>query len=100
MMTGSSNVPVDLSASATLRDYLAEVIRQYPELRFVLLDEQANLHENLPIFINGRNPRLLPNYMDMILQPEDAISLFSPFSSGRINVEVLRQPDVEKKGKE
>lgn len=74
----------------TLRSVVDELIRLYPEMRAHLRDEQGNLRQDLPIFVNGRNPRLQSAGLDSPLEEEDTISLFSPIASGRMNVEVLR----------
>ena len=44
----------------------------------------------MPIFINGRNPRLDQDGLKQFLDPEDVISIFSPIASGRMNVEGMR----------
>lgn len=98
LVTGRKTIPVDLPAGATLGDYLAAVAHHYPLLRQNMLDDHNKLRKDMPVFLNGRNPRLLPNYMTRVLQPGDVLSLFSPISSGRMNVEVLRRPASESKG--
>jgi hypothetical protein len=47
---------------------------------------------DVPIFVNGRNPRLETLGVDMPLRADDVISMFSPISSGKMNVEVMREP--------
>ena len=64
----------------------------HPVLRSYLMNENGGIHQDVPIFVNGRNPRLTEAGIHALLKPEDVISLFSPISSGRMNVEVLRQP--------
>jgi MoaD family protein len=94
---GRKSVLVDLPGGATVRDLVAEIIRQFPVMHSELLEDGGSLRKDLPIFINGRNPRLLPDSIDSTLQPEDIVSLFSPVSSGRMNVGALRQHTSGKK---
>jgi len=92
LVTGAKSLAVDLPAGSTLSDLLEEVFMHYPALREVLLDEQGRLRADQPLFLNGRNPRLLPGSLEARLRSDDTLSLFSPVSSGRINVEALRKP--------
>ena len=88
---------ISLSSASfrTLRAVLVELIRLFPEMDSHLLDSSGNLRQDVPIFINGRNPRLHSNGIDSILNEEDMISIFSPIASGRMNVEVLRDKACE-----
>ena len=92
LVSGVKRIVVELPRGATLMDHMIELIRLYPNLQAGLLDEHGGVRADLPLFVNGRNPRLLPGALNAIPQPEDTLSLFSPVSSGRINVEVLREP--------
>jgi molybdopterin converting factor small subunit len=84
-------ITVDSTRFPTLRAVLNELIRLYPEMEFELLDRDDNLRQDLPIYLNGRNPRLQSTGLDSMLAEEDIISMFSPIASGRMNVEVLRE---------
>jgi molybdopterin converting factor small subunit len=84
----------DSASFPTLRAVLVELIRIYPEMDSHLLDNQGNLRQDLPIFINGRNPRLYSTGIDGMLEEHDIISIFSPIASGRMNVEVLRDKNL------
>ena len=88
---GIKQVEFNLPAQSTLRELLAMVVQKYPALEHEILDSKGNLFPYIPIYINGRNPRLNLG-MDAILHSSDIVSLFSPVSSGHINVEetVLR----------
>jgi len=83
---------LDLSGSdiKTLRQLFDYLISLYPEILPQLLDAHGNLRPDVPLFVNGRNPRLTNVGLDFTLNPGDEISLFSPISSGRMNVEVMR----------
>ena len=73
-----------------LRELFAHLIELYPAIELHLLDVRGNLRSDVPIFVNGRNPRLTDAGLDITLKPEDEISLFSPIASGRMNVEGMR----------
>ena len=70
-----------------LIDYLVEI---YPNTAALLLNEKGEIPADVPIFINGRNPRLDEDGLKQLLDPEDVISIFSPIASGRMNVEGMR----------
>jgi MoaD family protein len=92
-ITGQSNLDVDYSGANTLRKLIARLVENYPDMQYNVLDEHENLRQDVPIFVNGRNPRLTNAGINIALEPDDVISLFSPISSGRMNVEVMRSPE-------
>jgi molybdopterin converting factor small subunit len=81
----------------TLRKLLAFLVERYPESAFHLLDENHDLRKDAPVFVDGRNPRLIKEGIDAPLAREAVVSFFSPISSGRMNVEVLREPAFAKR---
>lgn len=81
----------------TFRKLLDLLVAQYPEVAFHLLDKQGALRQDVPVYVDGRNPRLMTNGIDSPLSPEAVISFFSPISSGKMNVEVLREPNFRKR---
>lgn len=91
-LTGQTHLDFTDPNIYTLRGLFERLIELYPEIRLHLLDESDKVRQDLPVFVNGRNPRLIDGGIDARLQPDDEISLFSPISSGRLNVEVMREP--------
>jgi molybdopterin converting factor small subunit len=91
-LVGQASLDIKDPRIDTLRKALDGLFGIYPELRPQLLDGNDCLRQDVPIFVNGRNPRLSEAGINLHLEPEDVISLFSPISSGRMNVEVLREP--------
>ncbi|MFT3893009.1 MAG: hypothetical protein QM730_15370 [Anaerolineales bacterium] len=61
------------------------------------MDDRGQLRQDVPVYVDGRNPRLLKDGIDTALQPESVVSFFSPIASGKINVEVLREPNFRKR---
>jgi MoaD family protein len=87
LITGNKTIKFDISAGDTLLDLLHAVAEKFPALHKEIFDERGALFPYIPLYINGRNPRLLEKGINTALVPTDVISLFSPISSGHINVE-------------
>ena len=94
---GASSLEVDVMDLDTLRKLVAFLVAKYPDAKFHLLDEQGNLRPDVPVYVDGRNPRLLKDGIDTLLQADSVISFFSPIASGKLNVEVLREPTFRKR---
>ena len=94
---GASSLEVDVMDLDTLRKLVAFLVAKYPDAKFHLLDEQGNLRPDVPVYVDGRNPRLLKDGIDTPLQADSVISFFSPIASGKLNVEVLREPTFRKR---
>ena len=94
---GRMSSEVNDTSIDTFRKLLDYLIRKYPDAAFHLLDKRGDLRPDVPVYVDGRNPRLLKHGIDSPLQPESVVSFFSPISSGKMNVEVLREPASEKK---
>ncbi len=95
-ITGRSNLEISFSDAKSLREIIDYLIELHPDVQDNVLDEHENLRQDVPIFVNGRNPRLNSSGINTTLEAGDVISLFSPISSGRMNVEVMRTPGTDK----
>ncbi|MBI5964327.1 MAG: MoaD/ThiS family protein [Chloroflexi bacterium] len=73
----------------SFRKLMTLLVEKYPETAFHLLDERGSLRPDVPVYVDGRNPRLTQGGLDAPLQPDSVVSFFSPISSGKMNVEVL-----------
>ena len=73
--TGQTHVEAEGTTLAALFDDLE---RQYPGLRFRVVDEQAQLRPNMRVFVNGRNVRDLAQP----LQPDDFVAIVLALSGG------------------
>jgi len=89
LITGKKIVTLDLADDITVWQLLDRLIAQYPNLHPELLSDDDRLYTSVPVFVNGRNPRLLPKGLETLLTSEDEVSLFSPVASGRLTVESL-----------
>ena len=94
---GMSSLRVEDAQVDTFRKLIVFLIEKFPEAKFHLLDANENLRQDVPVYVDGRNPRLLHKGIDTPLKPDSVVSFFSPISSGRMNVEVLREPNSGKK---
>ncbi len=91
MRTSVGRSSLEISGDvASFRDLLTVLVEQYPDTAFHLLDLHGNLRPDVPVYVDGRNPRLTAAGIDTPLKPDSTVSFFSPISSGKINVEVLR----------
>jgi molybdopterin converting factor small subunit len=93
---GLSSLDVDDARVDTFRKLIFHLIEKYPDVQPHLLDSNNELRQDVPVYVDGRNPRLSPLGIDTPLNPDSVISFFSPLSSGRMNVEVLRGPNLGK----
>lgn len=93
---GISSLHVEDEKVNTFRKLISLLIEKFPDTKFHLLDSGDNLRQDVPVYVDGRNPRLLTAGIDTPLDPDSVVSFFSPISSGRMNVEVLREPNFGK----
>jgi molybdopterin converting factor small subunit len=81
----------------SFRKLIVFLIELYPHIKLHLLDSNGDLRPDVPVYVDGRNPRLTQLGIDAPLKPDSIVSFFSPISSGRMNVEVLREPNFGKR---
>ena len=91
LITGAKFIEVEPIPGGAIRNLLQAVTARFPALRDEMFDERGNLYPYIPLYLNGRNPRLLEGGLDAPVGPEDVLSIFSPIASGRINVEEINQ---------
>lgn len=94
---GKSSLEVADARVDSFRKLVDHLIDLYPEAAFHLLDANRDLRQDVPVYVDGRNPRLSTLGIDTPLKPDSVVSFFSPISSGKMNVEVLREPTFGKK---
>jgi molybdopterin synthase sulfur carrier subunit len=66
------------ACGATLGALLADLERQYPGLRFRMVDEQDQLRPHMRVFIN----RLAVRSLDHRLAPDDNVAIVQALSGG------------------
>jgi MoaD family protein len=94
---GRPSLEISEAGVDTFRKLVDLLVDRYPETAFHLLDEHHDLRPDVPVYVDGRNPRLATLGIDTPLKPDAVVSFFSPISSGRMNVEVLREPTFGKR---
>jgi hypothetical protein len=94
---GMASLEINDREVVSFRKLLVFLVEKHPETAFHLLDENGELRQDVPVYVDGRNPRLSTAGIDTPLQPDSVVSFFSPISSGKLNVEVLREPNFGKK---
>lgn len=88
-IVGAKSIEVDNELS--LRQVLAQIVTRYPQLRTELLDEHGGLYPWIPLYVNGRNPRLWADGLERPIGAAEVVSIFSPIASGKINVADARK---------
>jgi sulfur-carrier protein len=66
------------ASGATLAEVLADLDRQFPGLRFRMVDEQDRLRPNMRVFVNGSGTRDL----SLSLRPADDVAIVQALSGG------------------
>jgi MoaD family protein len=89
-LTNLSVLDITNPKIGTLEQLIEYLVKTYPNTASLLMDENGDLPGDVPVFVNGRNPRLDSEGMEQVLNTEDVISIFSPIASGRMNVEGMR----------
>ncbi|MFN8597678.1 MAG: hypothetical protein U0559_16030 [Anaerolineae bacterium] len=86
---------MELENDLNLRQVLTMIVARYPVLRSELLDEGGQLYPWIPLYVNGRNPRLRADGLDRPIGAAEVVSIFSPIASGKINVEDAKKSQGE-----
>ena len=68
-------------SGATVNEILDHVVRQYPSVKFHLLDAEGNLRRHFNIFVNGIHIRDL-NGLDTLLKEDDKVILMASAAGG------------------
>ena len=97
MIIGIPELDLDDAHINTFRELVTYLIERFPEAKYHLVNSNDSLRQDVPVFVDGRNPRLASVGLDTPLKPDSVVSFFSPISSGRMNVEVLREPNFRKR---
>jgi molybdopterin converting factor small subunit len=62
----------------TLKDLLADLDRQFPGIRFRMINEQDAIREHIKIFVNQETAE----HIDHLLQPGDVVRIIGALSGG------------------
>jgi molybdopterin converting factor small subunit len=79
---GTKAVDLDLPDGATVRQAVAALVEQHPELRAHLLDAAGGISAHARIFLNRRDVQALEQGMDTPLKADAVLDLFSAVGGG------------------
>ena len=68
-------------AGSTVIEMIEQIVRQYPQVKFHLLDGDGNLRRHFNIFVNGVHIRDL-NGMETPLKEDDKVILMASAAGG------------------
>lgn len=80
---GLKVVEVAGASNATVADIIALLVAALPVLVPEMLGDDGNLRNNIAIFRNGRNIRLLDN-LETPVSPDDTLDLFPKIGAYRV----------------
>jgi molybdopterin synthase sulfur carrier subunit len=63
---------------STLDEVLLDLDRQYPGIRFRMIDEQQHIRRHIRIFVNG----VSANALSRTMQPDDEVVIIQALSGG------------------
>lgn len=66
------------ATGSTLDDVLLDLDRQYPGIRFRMIDEQQQVRRHIRIFVNG----VSTNTLSQTMQPGDEVVIVQALSGG------------------
>ncbi len=81
-VVGAKSIELDLSEGSTLQSLVEEVIRQFPRLQPLLMNEIGQLLGHVHVFINGRDSQFLPEGVSTALNAGDKVDIFPPVAGG------------------
>jgi len=67
-----------VASGSTLDEVLVDLDRQYPGIRFRMIDEQQQLRRHMRIFVNGVSAQALSQTM----RPDDEVVIVQALSGG------------------
>jgi molybdopterin synthase sulfur carrier subunit len=82
-IVGGPSVQLDAGPGDSVRSLLDELIATWPDLKRELFDAEGQLHNNIHVFINGRDVRYLDG-LDMAIPEGAQIRIFPPVGGGSI----------------
>lgn len=81
-IVGGAVARLETRPGATVRTLLAELIARWPALQAELFDAAGALHNNIHVFINGRDVRYLGG-LDIPVPADADVRIFPPVGGGR-----------------
>lgn len=79
---GTKNFNLDIAPNTTVMEAVSKIIRCYPGLRRLWLDENGLLRVHVVICVNQTDVMALPDGMETRLNPDDILDIFPPIAGG------------------
>jgi molybdopterin synthase sulfur carrier subunit len=92
-IVGGPTVQVERTPGDSVRSVLDELIERWPELKSELFDGSGALHNNIHVFVNGRDVRYLGG-LDIAIPDGADLRIFPPVGGGAAAL-AARQDDDE-----
>jgi molybdopterin synthase sulfur carrier subunit len=81
-VVGRKSVEIELDEGASVRDLLDALVRSFPALGELLLDEHGALSRHVHVFIDGRGAPYLHHGLDTRLEGGPRIDVFPAVAGG------------------
>jgi len=81
-IVGEKTVDIPLPEGATVGDLLDAILRRWPALRELLLDERGHLSRHVHIFVDGRSHAHLPEALATPLTGAEQLDIFPAVAGG------------------
>lgn len=93
-IVGGPTVQLETEPGASVRALLDELTTRWPAMQGELFDREGKLHNNIHVFINGRDVRYLGG-LDMAIPDGASIRIFPPVGGGSEAVDGPTQGDTD-----
>lgn len=81
-IVGQKTIQVEMPPGATARQLIDLVVRDYPDLRPELIDENGDFRSHMKMFINGREVVYLEDDFSYVMKATDKVDIFPPVGGG------------------
>lgn len=81
-IVGGPVIQLQTEPGASVRTLLDEMIARYPAMQKELFDGEGKLHNNIHVFVNGRDVRYIGG-LDVAIPEGASIRIFPPVGGGR-----------------
>ncbi len=80
-IVGGPTLQLETEPGASVRTLLDEMIARYPAMQAELFDGEGRLHNNIHVFVNGRDVRYLGG-LDIPIPEGASVRIFPPVGGG------------------
>jgi len=81
-IVGGPSVQLETGPGAPVRSLLDELIARWPAMKAELFDDSGALHNNIHVFVNGRDVRYMGGLETLIPEGAD-LRIFPPVGGGQ-----------------